>query len=214
MEGGGTFFGRKEGVIENGTIAYDNWIVPGSAVYRQFWIFNVENPSAVMENGSHPILKQKGPYTYRMRYLPKQNITENPDSTVSYFLPNIAHFEPDLSIGPENDTFTIVNLAVVTAPVLYPSTFVQTLLNVWMKSSKSFLLQNRTVNELLWGYEDPFLKKIPFPIDRKVGIFLPYNETLDGLYTVYNGKDDISKTALIQSYKNKSYLIVLRLSYD
>lgn len=59
------------------------------------------------------------------------------------------------------------------APVLYPSSFVQTLLNVWMKSSKSFLLQNRTVKELLWGYEDPFLKKIPFPIDKKVGIFLP-----------------------------------------
>ncbi|XP_054844434.1 platelet glycoprotein 4 isoform X2 [Eublepharis macularius] len=141
-----------------------------------------------------------------MRYLPKQNITQNPDSTVSYFLPNIARFEPDMSIGPENDTFTIVNLAVVAAPVLYPSSFVQTLLNVWMKSSKSFFLQNRTVKEVLWGYEDPFLKKVPFPIDRKVGIFLPYNETLDGLYTVYNGQDEINKTAIIQSYKNKSTL--------
>ncbi|XP_060100645.1 platelet glycoprotein 4 [Heteronotia binoei] len=197
---------KKEGIIENGTIAYENWIVPGSPVYRQFWIFNVENPSAVMENGSRPILTQRGPYTYRMRYLPKQNITENPDSTVSYFLPNIARFEPALSIGPENDTYTVVNLAVVAAPALYPSSFVQTLLNVWMKSSKSFLLQNRTVNELLWGYEDPFLKKVPFPIDKKVGIFLPFNETLDGLYTVYSGKDSISKTSLIQSYKNKSTL--------
>ncbi|XP_077194148.1 platelet glycoprotein 4 isoform X2 [Paroedura picta] len=159
-----------------------------------------------MENGSRPILKQKGPYTYRFRYLPKQNITENPDSTLSYFLPNIARFEPDLSIGPENDTFTIINLAVVSAPVLYPNTFVQAMLNVWMKSSKSLMLQNRTVNELLWGYEDPFLKKIPFPIESKVGIFLPFNETFDGIYTVYNGKDDIKKTALIHSYKNKSTL--------
>uniref|UniRef100_A0ACB8FQA6 Platelet glycoprotein 4 n=1 Tax=Sphaerodactylus townsendi TaxID=933632 RepID=A0ACB8FQA6_9SAUR len=193
-------------VIENGTIAYENWVVPGSPVYREFWIFNVENPSDVMQNGSRPILKQKGPYTYRLRYLPKQNITENSDSTISFFLPNIARFEPDLSIGPENDSFTIVNFAVVTAPVLYPSSLVQTLLNVWMKSSKSFLLQNRTVKELLWGYEDPFLKKVPFPIDTKVGILVPYNETLDGLYTVYSGKDDISKTALIHSYKNKSTL--------
>nr|XP_056702273.1 platelet glycoprotein 4 [Euleptes europaea] len=197
---------KKECVIENGTISYENWVVPGSAVYRQFWIFNVENPSAVLENGSRPILKQKGPYTYRMRYLPKQNITENPDSTISYFLPNIALFDPDLSVGSENDTFTIVNLAVVTAPVLYPNSLMQALLNVWIKASKSLLLQNRTVKELLWGYEDPFLKRIPFPIPKTVGIFLPYNETLDGLYTVYNGKDDISKTALIHSYKNKSTL--------
>lgn len=54
----------QEVVIENGTIAYENWIVPGSPVYRQFWIFDVQNPAEVM-NGSQPILQQKGPYTYR-----------------------------------------------------------------------------------------------------------------------------------------------------
>lgn len=51
----------------------------------------------------------------RMRYLPKENITYHPDSTVSYFQPNVARFEPEMSVGPENDTFTIINLAVVVS---------------------------------------------------------------------------------------------------
>ncbi|XP_028602946.2 platelet glycoprotein 4 [Podarcis muralis] len=198
---------KKETVLENGTIAYENWLVPGSPVYRQFWFFDVQNPKEVMENGSHPILKQKGPYTYRVRYLPKENITQHNDSTVSFYQPNIALFQPDLSVGPENDTFTIVNLAVVAAPALYQSGFIQALLDIWVKSSKSQFLQNRTVKEILWGYEDPFLKKIPLPgVERVVGVFLPYNETLDGLYRIHNGKNDTSKTALIETYKEKTTL--------
>ncbi|XP_019399184.1 PREDICTED: platelet glycoprotein 4 isoform X2 [Crocodylus porosus] len=196
---------KKEVVIEKGTIAYENWIVPGSPVYRQFWIFDVQNPAEVM-NGSRPILQQKGPYTYRMRYLAKLNITQNPDNTVSYMLPNIARFEPTMSAGTENDTVTCINLAVVAAPALYTNNFIQLLLNTWIKSSKSAMLQNRTVKEILWGYKDPFLEKVPFPLDSTVGVFYPYNGTSDGVYKVYNGKDDISKTAIIDSYKNKRNL--------
>uniref|UniRef100_A0A8C0JG50 Platelet glycoprotein 4 n=1 Tax=Chelonoidis abingdonii TaxID=106734 RepID=A0A8C0JG50_CHEAB len=195
---------RKD-VIENGTIAYENWVVPGSPVYRQFWFYDVQNPEEVMNNGSRPILKQIGPYTYRMRYLPKENITQHPDYTVSYMLPNVARFEPDMSVGSENDTFTCINLAVVAAPSMYQNSFVQILLNTWIKSSKSLMLQTRSVKEILWGYEDPFLKKILYPVERKIGVFYPYNGTSDGLYRVFNGKDDIRKTAIIQSYKNKRY---------
>ncbi|KAK2535592.1 Cd36 [Columba livia] len=194
---------KKEAVIANGTIAFQNWLVPGSSVYRQFWIFNVENPSEVLEQGARPKLEQRGPYTYRVRYLPKENITENSDGTISYMLPNVARFEPDMSVGTENDTITCLNLAVVAAPAVYTNTFIQLLLNTWIKSSKSQMLQNRTVKELLWGYKDPFLNKVPFPLDPVLGVFYPYNGTFDGLYRVYTGKEDIRKTAIIESYKNK-----------
>ncbi|XP_009975826.1 PREDICTED: platelet glycoprotein 4 isoform X3 [Tauraco erythrolophus] len=137
---------KKEAVISNGTIAFENWLVPGSSVYRQFWIFHVQNPAEVLEEGARPKLEQRGPYTYRVRYLPKENITENSDGTISYMLPNVARFEPDMSVGTENDTITCLNLAVV------------------------------------------------------------YNGTLDGLYKVYTGKEDIKKTAIIESYKNKRNL--------
>ncbi|NXL90519.1 CD36 protein, partial [Alectura lathami] len=197
---------KKEAVISNGTIAFDNWVVPGSSVYRQFWIFHVQNPSEVLDSGARPKLEQRGPYTYRVRYLAKQNITENSDGTISYMLPNTALFEPDMSVGTENDTITCLNLAVVAAPAVYTNNFIQLLLNTWIKSSKSQMLQNRTVKEILWGYQDPFLSKVPFPLDSRVGVFYPYNGTSDGLYKVYTGKEDISKTAIIESYKNKRNL--------
>ncbi|KAM6437617.1 platelet glycoprotein 4 isoform 3-T20 [Liasis olivaceus] len=198
---------KKESVIENGTTAYKNWIVPGSPVYRQFWFFDVQNPDDVMANGSAPILLQKGPYTYKMRYKPKENITELEDGTVSYLQPNIIIFQPDMSIGSENDTITTVNLAVVAAPALFTSGLIQALMDIWMKSSKSYFLQTRNVKEILWGYEDPFLKKIPMvKINTVVGVFYPYNETYDAPYRIYSGKDDVSKRGIILTYNNSRML--------
>ncbi|TRZ23853.1 hypothetical protein HGM15179_003244 [Zosterops borbonicus] len=197
---------KKEAVIVNGTAAYQNWLVPGSTVYREFWIFHVLNPFEVMEGGQ-PNLEQRGPYTYRVRYLAKENVTEGENGTISYMLPNAADFEPDLSVGTENDTMTVLNLAVVAVPSVYPSGFMQSLINTWVKSSNSAILQNRTVKEILWGYTDPFLNKIPFPgVNPVVGVFYPYNGTSDGPYTVYTGTEDITKTAIIESYKNKRTL--------
>lgn len=56
----------------------------------------------------------------RVRYLPKENITENSDGTISYMLPNVARFEPDMSVGTENDTITCLNLAVVVSKETKP----------------------------------------------------------------------------------------------
>ncbi|NXR46437.1 CD36 protein, partial [Hippolais icterina] len=198
---------KKEAVIVNGTAAYQNWLVPGSSVYREFWIFHVLNPLEVIDEGAQPKLEQRGPYTYRVRYLAKENVTEGENGTISYMLPNAARFEPDMSIGTENDTMTVLNLAVVAIPAVFPSGFMQSIINTWVKSSKSVMLQNRTVKEILWGYRDPFLDSVPFPgVNPVVGVFYPYNGTSDGPYSVYTGTEDITKTAIIESYKNKRTL--------
>ncbi|KAM7056739.1 platelet glycoprotein 4 isoform 1-T4 [Acridotheres tristis] len=198
---------KKEAVIVNGTTAFQNWLVPGSSVYREFWIFHVLNPSEVIDEGAQPKFEQRGPYTYRVRYLPKENVTEVENGTISYMLPNVANFEPTMSVGTENDSVTVLNLAVVAVPALYPSGLMQSIINTWVKSSNSAILQNRTVKEILWGYTDPFLDKVPFPtVNPVVGVFYPYNGTTDGPYTVYTGTEDITQTAVIQSYKNKSTL--------
>nr|DBA31352.1 TPA: hypothetical protein GDO54_007215 [Pyxicephalus adspersus] len=106
---GGVLF--PEAVIEDGTIAYENWIVPGSPVYRYFWIFHVLNPDEVLKGGI-PNLEQKGPYVYLVRHVPKSNVTQNNNNTVSFYQPNEAIFQPIMSIGPEEDTYTVLNLAV------------------------------------------------------------------------------------------------------
>lgn len=198
---------KKEVVLDEGTIAYKNWVKTGTTVYRQFWIFDVQNPDDVSLKSDKIIVKQRGPYTYRVRYLAKENITQNrEDNTVSFVQPNGAIFEPSLSVGTENDNFTVLNLAVAAAPHIYTNSFVQVLLNSFIKKSKSSMFQTRTLKELLWGYKDPFLSLVPYPISSTIGVFYPYNDTVDGVYKVFNGKDNISKVAIIDSYKGQRNL--------
>lgn len=198
---------KKEVALEEGTTAYKNWVKTGTEVYRQFWIFDVQNPEEVVINSSNIKVQQRGPYTYRVRYLPKENIThDSMSNTVSFVQPNVAFFEPSLSVGTEDDNFTVLNLAVAAAPHLYPNAFVQVLLNSLIKKSKSSMFQTRSVKELLWGYKDPFLSLVPYPISTTVGVFYPYNNTVDGVYKVFNGKDDISKVGIIDAYKGKKNL--------
>nr|XP_006006235.1 PREDICTED: platelet glycoprotein 4 [Latimeria chalumnae] len=194
---------KKEVVLEEGTIAYENWVKTGSHVYRQFWLFDVENPLEVMNSGAKPVLKQKGPYTYRVRYLPKSNITKNNNNTVSFLQPLAAAFDPGLSAGSEDDIITSLNLAVVAAPAILPVSL-HFILNLLIKKTNSSLFQNRTVKEILWGYEDPLLAAL---LNSSItGLFYPYNETEDGSYNVFTGKDDISKTAIIDRYQGKTSL--------
>ncbi|XP_034434097.1 platelet glycoprotein 4 isoform X2 [Hippoglossus hippoglossus] len=181
---------EKESVIEPGSTAYDNWVTTGAAVYRQFWLFDVKNPVEVVQYGAKPVVVEKGPYTYRTRYLPRANITFNPNDTVSFLLPLNAIFEPAMSVGPEEDKVTSLNLAVA---VIHP------FLNALIKSSNSSLFQYRTVKELLWGYKDPMLKST-------LGVFVPYNNTYDGYYTVYTGKEDISRVGIIDRWRGERSL--------
>ncbi|XP_056311529.1 platelet glycoprotein 4 [Danio aesculapii] len=193
---------HKETVLENGTLAFDTWTSVDTPMYRQFWIFNVENPSDVLNEGSKPVLVQKGPYTYRIRYIPKTNITFNDNNTVSFVLPAGATFEPSMSVGSEEDVFTSLNLAVAGVYRLIGPKLADWLI----RSSGSSLFQNRTVKELLWGYKDPMLNTL-------IGAFYPYNGTVDGPYTVFTGKDDISKVAIIERWQGETSVNYWNNSY-
>ncbi|XP_003972763.2 platelet glycoprotein 4 [Takifugu rubripes] len=182
---------EKEAVLEPGTTAHDNWVSAGATVYRQFWIFDVKNPQEIVNDGATPVVVEKGPYTYKTRYLPRDNITYG-DITVSFVLPAGAIFIPSMSVGLEEDNVTCLNLVVAGAYSLVPE-------EVLEKFSKLSLFQHRTVKELLWGYRDP-----TFFIET--GLFVSYNGSTDGIYTVFTGKDDISKVGLIDSWREKKKL--------
>lgn len=187
---------KKEAVIENGTTAYDNWVATGVVVYRQFWFFSVKNPIEVIEYGATPVVMERGPYTYKTRFLPKENVTFNTNHTASFLLPMSAVFDPSMSVGPEDDKITTLNLAVAGAYSLVPKPL-HALLNRMITSSNSSLFQYRSVREMLWGYADPLLKET-------VALF--ENGTYDGPYNVYTGKDDINKVSIIDRWRGESKL--------
>lgn len=68
-----------------------------------------------MKDGATPVVEERGPYTYWTRYLPKENISYGGDATVSFTLPLGAIFEPALSVGPEEDNVTCLNLVVAVS---------------------------------------------------------------------------------------------------
>ncbi|KAF7666783.1 hypothetical protein LDENG_00092620 [Lucifuga dentata] len=195
----------KEAVIEPGTTAYDNWISAGAIVYRQFWFFDVKNPLEVLQYGAKPVVIQKGPYTYRTRYLPKVNITAYSNHTVSFLLPLGAIFEPSMSVGPEEDKVTSLNLVVAAAYSMLPK-HKHFILEQFIKFSNSSLFQRYMVKELLWGYTVPILK-------GTVGLFAQYNDTYDGFYNVFTGKDDIKKVAKIDLWKGQRSLQLWNNTY-
>ncbi|KAG7256955.1 hypothetical protein CRUP_027345, partial [Coryphaenoides rupestris] len=203
---------EKEAVIEPGTTAYENWVSSAGVVYRQMWLFDVQNPQEVVDLGAAPVVQERGPYTYRVRYLPKQNITFNPlDYTVSFLLPNGAIFEPSMSVGgyfprwKSSRDFLVVRwrLSSAGAYSMLPEEmhmFVENLI----KKTHSSLFQRRPVGEILWGYPDPIL-------GQTMGVFWPYNGTFDGFYTVFTGQDDISKVAMMAKSVSSNFVESLDL---
>ncbi|XP_069020868.1 platelet glycoprotein 4 [Embiotoca jacksoni] len=196
---------KKESVIEPGTTAYGNWVSAGAQVYRQFWFFDLKNSQEVLQSGATPVVVEKGPYTYLTRYLPKMNVTFNPNETVSFLVPYGAIFQPSMSVGPEEDKLTSLNLAVAGAYSLIAKPL-HPVVQGMIKSSNSSLFQHRTVKELLWGYKDPMLK-------TTMGLFSPYNGTYDGFYNVFSGKTDISKVGLIDRWRGQRNLTFWNDSY-
>uniref|UniRef100_S4RBS0 Platelet glycoprotein 4 n=1 Tax=Petromyzon marinus TaxID=7757 RepID=S4RBS0_PETMA len=198
----------KEAVLINGTVAFDAWVQSPSDVYRQFWFFNVTNSEefSLQSNSSvtvKPKLKQLGPYTYKVRHLAKDKLVYHPNDSVSYVLPQQAIFLRDMSVGPEEDLITSINMVASALPVImgFPG-----VLNSFYKKTNTSIFHTRTVRELLWGYKDPILESVASTgIDSTFGLFYPYNGSNDGVYTIFTGQGDISRVAIIHEWKyNKS----------
>nr|XP_032818981.1 platelet glycoprotein 4-like [Petromyzon marinus] len=194
----------KEAVLINGTVAFDAWVQSPSDVYRQFWFFNVTNSEefSLQSNSSvtvKPKLKQLGPYTYKVRHLAKDKLVYHPNDSVSYVLPQQAIFLRDMSVGPEEDLITSINMVASALPVImgFPG-----VLNSFYKKTNTSIFHTRTVRELLWGYKDPILESVASTgIDSTFGLFYPYNGSNDGVYTIFTGQGDISRVAIIHEWK-------------
>lgn len=44
------------------------------------------------------------------------------------------------------------------------------------------MFQVRTLRELLWGYRDPFLSLVPYPVTTTVGLFYPVSTKYEWQY--------------------------------
>ncbi|CAL8281508.1 unnamed protein product [Gadus morhua 'NCC'] len=199
---------KKEVVLKNGTDSFEAWKNPPPPVYMQFYFFNLTNPLEVLD-GDRPAVIERGPYTYR-EYRPMEEVVFMENGTkVSAVNPKTYIFQANMSIGPESDLIRTVNIPAVTVMEKFKHSLLANLISAFMVSSGEGLFTTRTVGELLWGYEDAFLKaakSIVPELDDMFGLFYKANATDDGQYVFFTGETNYTDFARVDAWKNERQL--------
>ena len=219
----------KENVpLTVGTTSFSEWKSPPVPVFMQFWVWDLKNKNDVIQNGSKPVIQQKGPFTYR-EARKKDNITfHDKNHTLSYTEEKGFIFESSSSVGLENETFITVNLPVIVIAEAINSSKIWKWLPEYLKNEvisyinrSDALYKEYTVHEYLWGFSDPIITKInkliphSLRIANKFGLFASTNgnDSFDGMYEIYTGKDDVSKVNVIKTWKNMTHLTYWNPTY-
>jgi hypothetical protein len=143
----------------------------GTSVVRKIWMYSCTNPEDVYNNHAVPDFLRRGPYVYREHmWLPQEDIYYAPDGTVGFKYIDTLTFDPTQSIDAngnqlsENDVITSINfpfLALLHRLAAFPNKDLRfaacLLVDVLFGGAvgQTGLFVQRTVNETLFGYEDP-----------------------------------------------------------
>uniref|UniRef100_A0ABM5F2S6 Scavenger receptor class B member 1 n=2 Tax=Pogona vitticeps TaxID=103695 RepID=A0ABM5F2S6_9SAUR len=192
--------------LEPGGMAFELWKDIPVPFHLSIYFFEVLNSKEILRGGK-PVVNQRGPYVYR-EYREKHNITFHDNGTLSFLEYRRYHFQPDMSNGSESDYIVVPNMLVMGAAVMLDDLPFAVKLTV--SSTFAFFREtafmNRTVGEILWGYDDPlvdFLNSIKpgmIPFKGKFGLFSEFNNSNTGLFTVFTGMKDISKAHIVDSW--------------
>ncbi|XP_068608935.1 LOW QUALITY PROTEIN: lysosome membrane protein 2-like [Brachionichthys hirsutus] len=201
---------KKEMVLVEGSRVFESWKTPPPPVYMEFFFFNVTNVNEFL-NGARPEVQQVGPYTYR-EYRYKENVSSvEDDSKVSAYTTKSFVFLRDRSVGdPAVDSVTTVNVpawAVMTK--LKGSFWRANFVSVLMNTLGTGLFTTRTVDELLWGYEDPLLVRVSATnpgVEKVFGLMYKKNGSNDGEMLYHTGQQSYMNYGRVQTWTGRSQL--------
>ncbi|ODM89906.1 Scavenger receptor class B member 1 [Orchesella cincta] len=190
-------------------------------VYMKFHLFNVTNPDDIGQ-GAKPILREMGPYTYLTK-MQKYDITKNSTrDTVKYKQNRTFFFQPDLSVGREDDQVTIINVLFIAVSHMANDftdlDFILETLDQMLVDRDERLTRTVKVKDILFDgisiqtyvdlVNDPMVQQageIEFPEDYKDGLFALLkgkNGTHDGFWEMYSGRKNSKQFAQIYSIQN------------
>uniref|UniRef100_A0A4X1UNS3 Scavenger receptor class B member 1 n=1 Tax=Sus scrofa TaxID=9823 RepID=A0A4X1UNS3_PIG len=196
--------------IDPSSLSFNMWKEIPVPFYLSVYFFDVINPNEILQ-GQKPQVRERGPYVYR-EFRHKSNITFNDNDTVSFLEYRSYQFQPHKSRGLESDYIVIPNILVLSASVMMEDRPMSLKLIMTFAFSalgeRAFV--NRTVGEIMWGYEDPLIhlinKYFPnmFPFKGKFGLFAELNNSDSGLFTVFTGVKDFSRIHLVDKWNGLS----------
>ncbi|XP_010839573.1 PREDICTED: scavenger receptor class B member 1 isoform X2 [Bison bison bison] len=196
--------------IDPNSLSFNMWKEIPVPFYLSVYFFNIVNPEGIIQ-GQKPQVQERGPYVYR-EFRHKSNITFNNNDTVSFLEYRSYQFQPDKSLGQESDYIVMPNILVLSASMMMENR--PGLLKLMMTLAFSTLGQrafmNRTVGEIMWGYDDPLIHLInqyfpnSLPFKGKFGLFAELNNSDSGLFTVFTGVKNFSRIHLVDKWNGVS----------
>lgn len=216
----------KNFVLTTHSKIYDEWKKPTLPIYLQLHTLNIMNPLEV-KKGKPPAVVEKGPYSYR-ESREKVNVSWG-DSNVTYNQVTTYVFDNETSCGtcnPEIDKFTTFNIPLMTIIQL-----LKPFVGRWWKEIAQLVLEyidddvfiEKTVNQTIWGYEDPLfedynkLRKLLVELPLIGHLFnglpslpsmfvLQANPSYDGVTTIRTGQTNIDNLGLYKEWKGHKHL--------
>jgi len=198
-----------------GTDIANAWISPPVKPLLKIYYFNVTNPQEYLSGGKIR-LQEVGPFTYEEKWQREGVAWSDGDKEVKFRMKRSYFYRPDLSSGSLDDIVTIPNVPMFGMLNKMRNTGPEVL-----SSANSYLgtltpiqnvFESKTVQEITWGYQHSLvdLANLILPPDQKLpalyGYFYGKNNTADGEFSVFTGKDEVSNLGSIISFKNKTLL--------
>ncbi|XP_062038032.1 scavenger receptor class B member 1 isoform X1 [Lepus europaeus] len=196
--------------IDPNSLSFNMWKEIPVPFYLSVYFFDVVNPNEIL-NGEKPQVRERGPYVYR-EFRHKKNITFNDNDTVSFLEHRSFQFQPDKSQGSESDYIVIPNILVLAASFMmeHRPMSLKLIMTLAFSTLGQRAFMNRTVGEIMWGYEDPLMNLINkyfpgvFPFKDKFGLFAEMNDSDSGVFTVFTGVKDFSRIHLVDKWNGLS----------
>ncbi|KAG5454400.1 Lysosome membrane protein 2 [Clonorchis sinensis] len=197
--------------LKSGTPSFQQWMDPTIDIFFEAYFFNLTNPDEFL-SGKKPIVQQVGPYTYRERRFKTEVKRSLYPTMFTYKEVKQYFFDLDRSAGPETDPITTVSMGYLGVDVKFGwlPELVTKVVEFLENRTGEHLIITRSVHELMWGYEDPFLallKKAFIPVpNTMVGLYLDKNNTDDGIITIYGDNKDKQNYGHIYKYHGSTHL--------
>ncbi|XP_039735186.1 scavenger receptor class B member 1 isoform X2 [Pteropus medius] len=196
--------------IDPSSLSFSMWKEIPIPFYFSAYFFDIVNPNEILQ-GEKPQVRQRGPYVYR-EFRRKSNITFNDNDTVSFLEYRSFQFQPDKSNGLESDYIVMPNILVLGASVMMEDKpmSLKLIMTLIFTTFNERAFMNRTVGEIMWGYEDPLMQLINkyfpnmFPFKGKFGLFAEFNNSDSGLFTVFTGIKNFSRIHLVDKWNGVS----------
>lgn len=160
--------------LVNGSAATDQFMQSSAPLYSKYYFFNVTNPHEILQ-GATPQVKEIGPFVYRENRTKFDPSWEDDDTVLSYSLAINYTFDKELSTAgdPKQIKITTINVPLMVIGMKIEeyekslSKREKELFDEFLKGLDWFkehffpsweqIFTSRTVEELLFGYEDPLL---------------------------------------------------------